>query len=59
MSIDKDLESIKNGNGLSNSSTSNNTNQSSTGITTEQRSQNKGIRTDKFTHKDSEKKGKK
>ena len=42
MSTDKDLESIKNGCGLSNSSTSNDSNQS-TGVTTEQRGQDAGI----------------
>lgn len=56
MSEDKDLEAIKNGCGLSNSSISNETNQSS-GTTTEQRGEDVGMRRDIFTRKDSEKKG--
>ncbi|CUX36872.1 MULTISPECIES: hypothetical protein [Bacillota] len=56
MSTDKDLESIKNGCGLGKSSTSTGNNQS-TGITTEQRGQDAGVRRDIFTRQDSEKKG--
>lgn len=46
MSKDKDLEKIKNGQGLKNSNT---TGSSSTGTTSEQRGQNTGIRYDTFT----------
>ena len=56
MSTDKDLESIKNGCGLSNSSTSNGSNQS-TGVTTEQRGQDAGIRRDIFPRQDNQKEG--
>lgn len=46
MSKDKDLEKIKNGQGLKNSST---TGSSSSGTTSEQRGKNTGIRYDTFT----------
>ena len=56
MSVDKDLEAIKNGCGLSNSSTSNNGTNQSSGTTTKQKGQDTGIRRDIFTRQDSEKK---
>ena len=53
MSKDKDIEKIKNGQGLKSSNT---TVSSSTGTTSEQRGQNTGIRYDTFTlNKENEK----
>lgn len=58
MSTDKDLESIKKGNGLSNSSTTS-SNSNSSGTTTEQRGQNSGIRIDIFTRQGTKREGEK
>lgn len=52
MSKDKDLESIKNGNGLKNSDTSNK-GTNTKGITTEQRGQVRGIRLDIYSDQSS------
>ena len=55
MTKDKDLESIKKGNGLGNSST--NTSTQSSGTKTDQRGQLGGLRLDLFSHDEGEKKG--
>lgn len=57
MSTDKDLEAIKNGEGLKNASTSNNGNSQTTGVTTEQRGQDSGVRRDNFTKQGNKKEG--
>ena len=54
MTKDKDLESIKKGNGLENSSTSAST--QSSGTKTDQRGQLGGLRLDLFSHDDKAKK---
>jgi hypothetical protein len=52
MSTDKDLEAIKNGQGLEGSSSSD----QSSGTTTEQRGQDSGIRSDCFSRENDSKK---
>ena len=57
MSKDKDLEAIKNGEGLQNASTTNNSGTQTSGVVTEERGQTSGVRRDIFTIQGDKKEG--
>jgi hypothetical protein len=55
MSTDKDLEAIEKGEGLTNASTSISDNLENTGVTTEQRVKESGVRKDTFVIREDKK----